>query len=110
MSVPHTNHILQNNDLRVTSTEASLAMEQRIKESSLPRYQCLHNQLHDRSSLSALNAKKLLATQPVSKKNKKKLKQFTFISTVFELGAETKVWACPGAPEDFDFQPISGVK
>lgn len=103
----HTNHILMNKDVRPISKELALVMEHRIKESSLPRFQCLQNDLSNREKMSVAQAQKLLSTHPVSISLNKKLKQFTFISAVFELGPETKIWACPGAPEEYEYHPIS---
>jgi predicted choloylglycine hydrolase len=103
----HTNHILQNQDKRPgISPEALLTIEQRIKESSLPRLEALKSDLNIRNILSVVEAQKILSKQPVSISLKKQLKQFTFISVVFDLCANTKVWATPGAPEEFSYNLI----
>ena len=57
--------------------------------------------------MSVSQAKQLLATTPVSISLKRNLKQFTFISAIFEFGSSFQVWAAPGAPEEYDYIPIS---
>ena len=104
----HTNHTLVNNEQRSTLTkEEQLAQEQRIKDFSLPRYKCLENSLITFKDMSVSQAKQLLATTPVSISLKRNLKQFTFISAIFEFGSSFQVWAAPGAPEEYDYIPIS---
>lgn len=106
--VYHTNHTLANKDNRsVLTNEAQLALEQRIKESSLPRYQCLENDLSTHKDMSVLQAKQLLATKPVSISINRNLKQFTFISAIFDFGSKSQVWAAPGAPEEYSYSPVS---
>lgn len=104
----HTNHILSNNDLRsVPALETNILQEKLNKFSSLSRYQCLEINLNHQDQLSRSQAQQILATPPVSISQNNNLKQFTFISAVFELDDKTKVWATPGAPEEYSYIPIS---
>ena len=104
----HTNHILLNNDTRPNMSKEELTLLNLTnKESSLPRYQFLQNKLSRCESLSAIQAKKILATQPLSISLKQDLRQLTFISAVFDLGVESKIWATAGPPEENQYAPVS---
>jgi isopenicillin-N N-acyltransferase-like protein len=103
----HTNHILINSDTRIDNTiSEKMKFEKLNKGTSIPRYECLQQNIGNQKTLSLAAAQKALSTPPVSISVSENMNSFTFFSVVFDLSATPKVYATSGAPKDNEYIKI----